>query len=423
MPPITWQNVEAPNLRFIAQGFNSAQAGISEGFKNLADTLKQETNTNVANWDNQAKNNTEKFYSDVASQFKTPEEYQAALKSGFIDQLRQQYGPQIDQAGVRKYMDERPGILMDRLTKEQAYGDAQTKRGQRDYINGFAQAIAAAKSGEELDTLRQGLTTYAGLGHVNSEDSAKLVDQAVTRGRTLVTDKQNADKTASDLLSADTNRKVAVGQLNVSRQNANTASVQAQNAALQHAAQLAQTTGTLQNHIVTGAEKRIQDVDEKKQKANKANVYGSDIYTDKDAPDLIKVGKAAGLTEDQVSNFLQRFKESDYSSGYVTFQDGKVKIPITKGLLESSLIQGADLTGLGIDWIKGKRLYNTFLDNINHKDFASGYTNYLAEQALYDAQKLGIKANADQQIKEVANKVQPYIDYFERQTINGSKKK
>ena len=199
MPPITWRNVEAPSFRDAILAGAQAQQSFNYGFDSLNKLIDQESKTNIANWDNTAKNNTEKFYADVASQFKTPEEYQAALKSGLVDQMRQQYGAQIDQAGARKYLEERPGILMDRLTKEQTYTDAQTELRQRDYINGFKQAIAAASTPEELATLRQGQNTYGSLGHINPVAAASLVDQAVNRGRTLVSDTQAAEKLKSDI--------------------------------------------------------------------------------------------------------------------------------------------------------------------------------------------------------------------------------
>lgn len=403
MPPITWRNVEAPSFRDAILAGAQAQQSFNSGFDSLNKLVDQESKTNIANWDNTAKNNTEKFYADVASQFKTPEEYQAALKSGLVDQMRQQYGAQIDQAGARKYLEERPTVLMDRLTKEQAYTDAQTERGQREYINGFKQAIAAASTPEELATLRQGLNTYSNLGHINSVAAANLVDQAVNRGRTLVSDQQTTDTVKSNIQHQRETERVA-------RINAGTSQLQAQNAALNYAAQLTQNVTQQQGNVITGVNKQLADLDEKKTKLDKASVYSGDRYEDKHAPDLVKVGKDMGISTDAVGSFVKRVKE-DYPNGIIQLPNG-AKVPITKGLLESAIVQGADTWGFGIDSFKGNRLYNTLVDMINHKDFGVGYQNFVNEQNLIEAQKLAIKEQGQRQVDRFRDSAQPYVEAF-----------
>ena len=406
MPPITWQNVEAPNLHFIAQGFNSAQAGISEGFKNLADTLKQETNTNVANWDNQAKNNTEKFYSDVASQFKTPEEYQAALKSGLVDQLRQQYGAQIDQAGARKYADERLGTLQQRALTGIDYTNKSTEAELRPQIQ---QALALAASD------KKGFDTFmANNPRLAEFMGGDLTAKAIAGDRATETFKRDGLRLENDLQNGETNRKVAVGTLNVARQNANTSAEQARNTGLHYAAQLTQDVANRQGNILKDVTTQLSDLDEKRAKLDKDSVFKGGEYKDEHAPDLVKVAKDAGLSPGAVGDFLTQVKDA-YPKGYIESPDGKGKIPITKGLLETAIVQGAGKFGWGfggVDIVKGNQIFNSFQGIVNKPGLADSYGAYINAKSLLDAQQAAIKEQGQQRIQKLDGAAQPYVEAF-----------
>lgn len=151
--PITWRNVDAPSLNGISSMYENAGKSVNAGFNNFSEILKQREALANQNWDQQKLNNTEEFYRNVSSQFATPEAYQEAVRSGAIQSLMGQYGAQIDQAGARKYMEERPGILQERAMKDAKFTDDQKTRADRPIVNSILTDLYAGKSDSALTTL------------------------------------------------------------------------------------------------------------------------------------------------------------------------------------------------------------------------------------------------------------------------------
>lgn len=162
--PITWRNVEAPNLtdasRILSGAGNAFQAGIST----LGDLLKGVQTTNDRNFEVQKANNTEAFLADLTSRYQTPEQYQAALASGEVNGTLAAAGPQIDKTAVRRFLDERLGTLTQRQTAQNAYQDQTTDRLMRPLLE-QAKALAAKGDTAGLDTFmgaNPGLARYVG---------------------------------------------------------------------------------------------------------------------------------------------------------------------------------------------------------------------------------------------------------------------
>lgn len=120
--PITWRNVDAPSFGEASRMMALAQNGINSGFENFNNILKNEQATVEANWKVQRDNNTQAFL-DSINQYRTPEEYQAALTSGALDPSK--FGAQIDQAAVRSALDGRLAILQDRAVKANQFAEQQ----------------------------------------------------------------------------------------------------------------------------------------------------------------------------------------------------------------------------------------------------------------------------------------------------------
>lgn len=377
MAAITWRNIDAPSFRDAILAGSEARQSINAGFDSFNKIVDQESKTNIANWDNTAKNNTEKFYADVASQFKTPEEYQAALKSGLVDQMRQQYGAQIDQTGARKYMEERPGILMDRLTKEQAYTDAQTERGQREYINGFKQAIAAASTPEELATLRQGLNTYGSLGHINPVAAASLVDQAVNRGRTLVSDAQAAEKLKSDIEHQRKMERASLMQAQASQTQAGAA---------------VQNANTLEGQRLVEAFSKIDDL---AKTPPAVGAYKRGDLTAEGATDtLVKTLTAAKVNPDRISNIVAAVRSLSPDGKFaIRDKDGKevTRIPIPMSVVEDAAMQANAYSWF--DSRAGSKMEKYLLQTLSSKKFQQ------SAKDEFDASRVKATEQADQLAK------------------------
>ena len=142
--PITWQSLAAPDLRGVALMMNQAQNSINSGFGNLTDVLKQREATETANWNQQKTNNTNELFNKLAG-YKTPEEYQAALNSGALQQEAAGYGAQVDQAAFRKALDSRMGDLQQRAVQGINY---QTALDNEADVTKSGAATAAMGKGE-----------------------------------------------------------------------------------------------------------------------------------------------------------------------------------------------------------------------------------------------------------------------------------
>ena len=123
MGVITWRNVDAPDLRGAASMLHLANTSFNSGFDKLNQVLQNEQATAESNWKVQRDNNTQAFLNSI-NQYRTPEEYQAALTSGALDPSK--FGAQIDQAAVRSALDGRLAILQDRAVKAINYGNTMT---------------------------------------------------------------------------------------------------------------------------------------------------------------------------------------------------------------------------------------------------------------------------------------------------------
>jgi len=109
--PITWRTIMGASPAEAAAPLEYARRAMNDGFSGLNNALTnyQKQQGEVFNEGKAA--NTQAFYDSIRSQFKTPEEYQAALNSGALDNMRAQYGNQIDTANTSKFLDSRLGDL------------------------------------------------------------------------------------------------------------------------------------------------------------------------------------------------------------------------------------------------------------------------------------------------------------------------
>lgn len=119
---ITWRDLAAPSFRDTGLLMGQAQQGFNSGFDQLNNVLKREQDTAEANWKVQRDNNTQAFLNSI-NQYRTADEYQAAQKAGVFDQLRQQFGQQIDHAAIRAAEDGRPSVLQGRDVQDITYGN------------------------------------------------------------------------------------------------------------------------------------------------------------------------------------------------------------------------------------------------------------------------------------------------------------
>ena len=114
MAAITWRNVEAPSIGEASRAMYLGGLSIDKGFDRLGDVLKQREATDAANWEQQKVNNTNGLFNKLLG-YSSPEEYQAAMASGEMQQEMAGMGAQVDQNALRQAMDKRLPELQNRV--------------------------------------------------------------------------------------------------------------------------------------------------------------------------------------------------------------------------------------------------------------------------------------------------------------------
>lgn len=197
--PITWRNVDAPDLRGAGALMGLAGNSLNTGFDKLGEVLKQRQDIASQNWDQQKVNNTQAFM-DTLSKYRTPEEYQAALASGELDQQRQGYGAQIDPVAARAAEEARLGILQNRATAANAFTESQR-------IAKEAPVLAGIKA----EALRDPVNAAAMIADSGLSPQARAEAEATLRSLTRenTQDAQNVEKFSWDREDQGFQRKQA----------------------------------------------------------------------------------------------------------------------------------------------------------------------------------------------------------------------
>mgnify|MGYP001765302886 CR=1 FL=1 len=188
--PITWRNVEGPDLGQASRGMALAQIGFNNGFDKLGEVLKAQTDQGLANWDAEKANNTAAFMEQMR-QYRTPEDFAAAQQAGAFDQAR--FGAQIDRAAINAALDARPGVLQQRGLAEVQYTNAM--QDQKDHPDVQAYKAAAA-NGDALTMaiIRNNNPNIRNIGDMVQAGVQQLQTNTTNRNANIAAD--NAQKLA-----------------------------------------------------------------------------------------------------------------------------------------------------------------------------------------------------------------------------------
>lgn len=219
--PITWQNVTSNVGAGVGNFMDSARQGINDGFGAFNKVLAQRQAEQNANWDNQAKNNTQALY-DALSQAKTPEEYQAMQASPEFQAQKQAMGMQYDQAKIREFGDNRNTVLQQRVLANDAFANNQTDLAQKPEIERLQTEMAS------VDPVRRAIARSdfeAGVFRNKGAVGQALDKQINDR---LIQDRAT-EKFASDMTTAKSTRENQVVMGNAATSNALTNATEAVN--------------------------------------------------------------------------------------------------------------------------------------------------------------------------------------------------
>lgn len=339
--PITWRNVEASDLRGAASMLHLAGNSINSGFDKLNQVLQNEQATAEANWKQGKENNTQAFLNSI-NQYRTPEEYQAALASGALS--TNQYGAQIDQAAARSALDGRLAILQDRAVKAGQFEDQQKAREAKPIVDQLSM-MALSEDKDVRASAKAALAPYM--------EAGMLPNGAELAGKIRMADRQNTEWGQADTRFAnDTEKHKAEMALQPGR-------LQAQqdahlNAVVSRRLHEAQVEATRAEAGTAGDRAFQKQNTEQLKRFREDNAYGKDFSTDPAKNisiigDMIqeKLGKVSPGAAQKISRFVA---ENPYIPVKDT-QGNTEQLPLNAAVV-SRAIQLVD-SGKKDSWIPG----------------------------------------------------------------------
>ena len=188
MPPITWKNIDAPNLNGSAYGLQLAGQNFNQATEGLNRLFNEQQKITESNWDNQAQINTQ----DAIARLKglaSLQDLNAQEWSFDPTALRSTYGQQFDPTAIVRSLAEQKAKLT---------GDAVTAAG----TTGLNVADSTHSVGQAVDAYRHSLVA-AGVKDPNVLDAAvqkfmqtglapkregwtEQEDQLIARGREML---------------------------------------------------------------------------------------------------------------------------------------------------------------------------------------------------------------------------------------------
>lgn len=171
--PITWRNITAPDNASSLAAMQSAQQSIGNAFDGLRQAFTDFQNARV-------ERGTEDYLDALYSQYKTPDKLAAAIESGEINQLREQFGNRLDRRVAR----EAPANLLSQMlqqgTERAQYEDLMDARNQRGVITdmyrmasqgNFDGAMALLDSLDKALVNPDAIANAQGIYHAGKQDS------------------------------------------------------------------------------------------------------------------------------------------------------------------------------------------------------------------------------------------------------------
>ena len=333
--PITWRNVDAPDLRGASSMLNLAQHGFNSGFDQLNNVLRTEQATTDANWKVQRDNNTQAFLNSI-NQYRTPEEYQAALASGALN--AGQYGAQIDQAAVRSALDGRLSVLQDRTVKANQFADQAQERNAQPIVDRL-NTMALSEDKAVRQSAKEALGIYAENDMVPraSEIAGKIRD---TEHQNVAWDQES--QTFKDTLATNASRR---GLMGAQTNQANAAAARDRTAS-------SSATAALKTELA--ATKAAAGAAELKIKNSPLDAGTMDTYAGQKAfeAELEKLGLPAA----QANSVRQQYTKQFGNGVLVGYDDSGKEVRI--GLPVSTALAG--VRGTEDDWIRANWAGNSF---------------------------------------------------------------
>jgi len=340
---IRWDNIGG--LGDPSRLMELGQVGVNKMFTGFENLIKGREATQTANWDQGKVNNTADFLAAVRKP-QNATEYEAAMKSGLLDQLRQSYGAQVDQTAAANAMDGRLSVLRGRDEQSIKYNQVLRTEEQRPLSNQLASMIAAG------DTVGARLVLAA---HPELDQAAKLSTDASAFDRRLI--EQGQHDTANALATATATQNLAYLP---KKQESDLRTAAAQQASAYASANHSNASTILAQGQEADRQKVAASLSRNAaaQAMLKGTVYEGGVWTGKDVVegrDILSKIDSTGFGSGEANKMMERLSQIE-SEGGLLVKGQRVPLPkdLVKGILAGANDQGWD------GWNQGGV---TYLDN------------------------------------------------------------
>lgn len=174
MAPITWRNVDAPNIGDPTRTLSLAQNSFNLAFEGLQKPIQQMQATEDANWATGKANNTREVLNTLAG-FKTPEEAQAALNGGVVQNMLARMGAQVDSDRVLAAQRNLIPELQQRFVQGEAYKNAKETASESDLVGALDSLLANPK---DRKNIKGAADAYIQAGMLRPGTAAAILDKA-----------------------------------------------------------------------------------------------------------------------------------------------------------------------------------------------------------------------------------------------------
>lgn len=294
MPAITWQNVQGPSLAQASAPLLAAQQGFTSAFGQLNDALKERETIENKNWDVTKSNNTAAFL-DAVAKYTDPEKLKAAQgdPNSDLNQMRSQFGNQVDMDKVRGAADARALQTMQQAKEAIAYQDVMRNEKTAPLIDQYKDAVMR-KSVPEMEAAR---AAYLAAGGRNAADLDVFADH---RTRELTERTQADQKFGLDMKVGQSTIDHQRAEESIGRSNAANGAVSAQAQASMAATQgkVAAFNEKIQTDQYNGAQAAGQSAALAASLDKKGNLYSGGMANNNNLTVLMDYMKKNHLADD-----------------------------------------------------------------------------------------------------------------------------
>lgn len=143
MPPITWRNVDAPDMSGTAAILNQGNNALQQGITGLQQLALGVRNNQIANVDNQTARNTDQLLQTIRATATLPQQQQLTQQLTPAA-LQQQYGAMVDGSQVQRALQDQVQTIRTNEADTFAYEQAERNRADDPRLRALDQTLSSA---------------------------------------------------------------------------------------------------------------------------------------------------------------------------------------------------------------------------------------------------------------------------------------